>query len=186
MLVPLCRALHTHIRTLLDMGQDEDVIIEPVATGRRGRTESLRTRLGADRDVIAAEWRLEPVDSPPVPRVHPGYDWFFVLSGAVELILGERTLHVYEGQEAECSTMTPHGVRSTSGRPRSSPSSTALATVLMSTTRIGSPRLSEFPSIDLRRIGRSDWRLVKATQTVLKLSHIHSGSWLGLSGTRQG
>ncbi len=110
-LVPLCRALHTDIATLLDMAQDEDVIIKPVAAHTPGWTQWRLTRPGGDRDVVAAKWRLEPVDTAPVPQVHPGHDWFFVLSGAVELVLGERTLYVYEGQAAEFSTMTPHCMR---------------------------------------------------------------------------
>ncbi len=109
-LVPLCRALHTDISTLVDMAQDQDVITKPVATETGGRTEWRLTRPGADRDVVAAKWRLEPSDATPEAQVHPGHDWFFVLSGVVQLILGERTLYVYEGQAAEFSTMTPHRV----------------------------------------------------------------------------
>jgi quercetin dioxygenase-like cupin family protein len=41
-------------------------------------------------------------------RVHPGKDWFTVLSGTVVLLLGERTILVEAGQAAEFSTMTPH------------------------------------------------------------------------------
>lgn len=109
-LVPLCRALHTDISTLLDMAQDQDVIIKPVATETGSRTEWRLTRPGADRDVVAAKWRLEPSEVTPEPQVHPGHDWFFVLSGVVELLLGDRTLYVSEGQAAEFSTMTPHAV----------------------------------------------------------------------------
>jgi quercetin dioxygenase-like cupin family protein len=42
--------------------------------------------------------------------VHPGHDWFFVLSGAVRLGLGDRTIIVGEGEAAEFSTMTPHSI----------------------------------------------------------------------------
>jgi quercetin dioxygenase-like cupin family protein len=41
-------------------------------------------------------------------RVHPGKDWFTVLSGTVVLLLGERTILVEAGQAAEFSTMVPH------------------------------------------------------------------------------
>ena len=109
-LVPLCLALHTDISTLLDMAQDEDVIIKPVAAQTGERTEWRLTRHDG-RDIVAAKWRLEPSAAGPDPQVHPGHDWFFVLSGAVELVLGERTLYVYEGQAADFSTMTPHRLR---------------------------------------------------------------------------
>jgi quercetin dioxygenase-like cupin family protein len=46
-------------------------------------------------------------------RVHPGRDWFTVLSGTIVLRLGERTILVRAGEAAEFSTMEPHafGVR---------------------------------------------------------------------------
>ena len=42
-------------------------------------------------------------------RVHPGRDWFTVLSGTLVLRLGERTIMVEAGEAAEFSTMIPHG-----------------------------------------------------------------------------
>jgi quercetin dioxygenase-like cupin family protein len=41
-------------------------------------------------------------------KVHPGQDWFTVLSGTIVLLLGERTIMVEAGQAAEFSTMVPH------------------------------------------------------------------------------
>jgi quercetin dioxygenase-like cupin family protein len=41
-------------------------------------------------------------------KVHPGRDWFTVLSGTARLQLGDRTILVEAGQAAEFSTMTPH------------------------------------------------------------------------------
>ncbi|WP_211224051.1 cupin domain-containing protein [Pseudonocardia asaccharolytica] len=40
--------------------------------------------------------------------VHPGREWFTVLSGTARLQLGERTILVQAGGAAESSTMTPH------------------------------------------------------------------------------
>ena len=40
--------------------------------------------------------------------VHPGRDWFTVLSGTVLLLLGDRAITVAAGQAAEFSTMVPH------------------------------------------------------------------------------
>jgi mannose-6-phosphate isomerase-like protein (cupin superfamily) len=47
--------------------------------------------------------------------VHPGRDWFTVLSGTVVLLLGERRIMIDSGQAAEFSTMTPHGFRAHRG-----------------------------------------------------------------------
>jgi quercetin dioxygenase-like cupin family protein len=52
--------------------------------------------------------RLEPTRQKRQPRVHPGYDWFFVLEGRVCLSLGEREILVETGEAAEFDTMTPH------------------------------------------------------------------------------
>ena len=47
--------------------------------------------------------------------MHPGYEWFTVLSGVLTLRLGERTIQVREGQAAEFSTMTPHALDANDG-----------------------------------------------------------------------
>ncbi|WP_328656250.1 cupin domain-containing protein [Streptomyces sp. NBC_00334] len=47
--------------------------------------------------------------------VHPGRDWFTVLSGTVVLYLGERVIRVEASQAASFSTMTPHAVRGDRG-----------------------------------------------------------------------
>ena len=47
--------------------------------------------------------------------VHPGRDWFTVLSGTVVLLLGERRITIEAGQAAEFTTMTPHAFRTLRG-----------------------------------------------------------------------
>ena len=75
-------------------------------------TTWLLSRTGAPRGMTIAKLRV----TRPVParlRVHPGRDWFTVLSGTIVLRLGERTILVRAGEAAEFSTMEPHafGVR---------------------------------------------------------------------------
>ena len=53
-----------------------------------------------------SEWQFVP-DQVEM-QVHPGRDWFFVLSGTVKLLLGEREILVHAGHVADFSTMTPH------------------------------------------------------------------------------
>lgn len=103
----LCRALQVDINALLDAnGDDEDVVIRPLPTRSTGRITWPLSR--ATSSTIAAKVRLEPGAPTGGPRVHPGHDWFFVLSGRVLLTLGQRELVVAEGEAAEFSTMTPH------------------------------------------------------------------------------
>lgn len=109
MLQPLCRALQTDVASLLDDTSDDDVVIRPVATRAHGHTTWPLSRSGSG--VIALKMRMEPSTDEPDPQVHPGHDWFFVLSGVVELTLGDRTIPVEAGEAAEFSTMTPHAIR---------------------------------------------------------------------------
>lgn len=108
----LCRAFQVEMSALLDSSSSaDDVVIRPVAAPCDSGTIWPLTRADSPRDVVAAKWRLEPTDSTPEPQVHPGHDWFFVISGAIELTLGDRRIIVGRGEVAEFSTMTPHAMR---------------------------------------------------------------------------
>ena len=43
-------------------------------------------------------------------QVHPGWEWFTVLTGRARLELGDRVLIVEAGEAAEFSTMMPHRI----------------------------------------------------------------------------
>ncbi|MEH1122878.1 helix-turn-helix domain-containing protein [Micromonospora sp. CPCC 206061] len=53
----------------------------------------------------------------PDPRVHEGYEWLYVLSGQLRLVLGEHDLVLDAGEAAEFDTRVPHWFGSASGRP---------------------------------------------------------------------
>ena len=97
-LTPIARALGTTLDQLVESDDDADVVIRPLRDQARGMTIA---KLRVTRKVPA---RL---------RVHPGRDWFTVLSGTIVLRLGERIILVRAGEAAEFSTMVPHafGVR---------------------------------------------------------------------------
>ncbi len=109
-LVPIARALGTTLDQLLEQAEDEDVVIRPQPDHTRGLTTWLLSREGTPHGVTVAKMRITPersTGSEP-PRVHPGREWFTVLSGTVRLQLGERTILVEAGDAAEFSTMVPH------------------------------------------------------------------------------
>jgi transcriptional regulator with XRE-family HTH domain len=112
LLVPLCQAMQTDINALLDTDSETDVVIRPVAaTYDHGMTIWPLTRHRDATGIVALKVRLEPTarhEPSEVPGVHPGHDWFFVLSGVVKLTLGDSEILVHEGEAAEFSTMTPH------------------------------------------------------------------------------
>jgi DNA-binding Xre family transcriptional regulator/quercetin dioxygenase-like cupin family protein len=110
-LAPIARALGTTLDQLVDSVDDDDVVIRPQRDVVRGMTTWMLTREPGPHGMTVAKMRV----TKPAPRrgtdqlrVHPGKDWFTVLSGTVVLLLGERTILVKAGQAAEFSTMIPH------------------------------------------------------------------------------
>ncbi|MEU4891171.1 helix-turn-helix transcriptional regulator [Streptomyces sp. NPDC044780] len=103
----IARALGTTLDQLVESADDGDVIIRPQHDTARGLTAWMLNR---QPGVVVAKMRL----TKPAPtradalRVHPGWDWFTVLSGTVVLVLGDRRILVETGQAAEFSTMVPH------------------------------------------------------------------------------
>lgn len=53
----------------------------------------------------------------PEPRAHEGYEWLYVLSGRMRLILGNRDLTIAAGEVAEFDTHVPHWFGSADGSP---------------------------------------------------------------------
>jgi transcriptional regulator with XRE-family HTH domain len=112
-LLPLASALQVGLDSLLDVRSDDDVVIRPVPSSAGERTTWMLSQ--PTGNTIAVKIRLEPTDRAPEQRVHPGYDWFFVLGGRVRLLLGERELIVETGEAAEFATMTPHSFAACDG-----------------------------------------------------------------------
>lgn len=53
----------------------------------------------------------------PDPKAHEGYEWLYVLSGRMRLVLGDQDLVLGPGEVAEFDTRMPHWFGSTGGRP---------------------------------------------------------------------
>jgi transcriptional regulator with XRE-family HTH domain len=106
-LTQIARALGTTLDQLVEPGNDADVVIRPHRDDARGVTTWLLSRAGAPPGMSVAKLRVTR-RVPERLRVHPGWDWFTVLSGTVVLRLGERTILVRAGEAAEFSTMVPH------------------------------------------------------------------------------
>ncbi len=53
----------------------------------------------------------------PEQQVHEGYDWFYVLSGKLRLLLGEHDLTLTAGEVAEFDTRTPHAMMNPGPEP---------------------------------------------------------------------
>ncbi|HHV21435.1 MAG TPA: helix-turn-helix transcriptional regulator [Propionibacterium sp.] len=55
-------------------------------------------------------WKIElpPASRPLKLHEHDGYEWFYVLSGTVRLVLGEQDLELEAGEAVEFDTRVPH------------------------------------------------------------------------------
>jgi transcriptional regulator with XRE-family HTH domain len=79
-----------------------------------------RTVLPLTRQPSALQaWKVViPADQTrPDPRTHTGYEWLYVLSGRLRLVLGELDLVLGTGEAAEFDTRQPHWFGSTGKQP---------------------------------------------------------------------
>ncbi|MFG2981532.1 helix-turn-helix domain-containing protein [Streptomyces sp. NPDC048258] len=109
LLLPLAKAHRVALDELVGAPDTGDPRIRPRPIVRHGSTYVPLTRnFGGVR---AFKQILPPVEgTPPLPelRVHEGYEWLYVLSGRVRLLLGAHDLVLGPGEAAEFDTRTPH------------------------------------------------------------------------------
>lgn len=56
---------------------------------------------------------IPTTESDPLTRTHPGYEWLYVLSGRLRLVLGDYDVTLGAGEVAEFDTQHPHWFGST-------------------------------------------------------------------------
>jgi transcriptional regulator with XRE-family HTH domain len=114
-LVPIARALESTLDQLVESGDDDDVVIRPHRDRVQGITTWLLSRADGPQGMTVAKMRITARRPRGELRVHPGRDWFTVLSGTARLYLGDRVILVAAGQAAQFSTMTPHAITADGG-----------------------------------------------------------------------
>lgn len=109
-LTAIARALGASLDELVESSGGDDVVIRPIHDQARGRTYWPLNGTDSPNGVTVGRIRFTRPASrdPRAQKVHPGRDWFIVLSGTVELLLGEREVMVRTGEAAAFSTMVPH------------------------------------------------------------------------------
>lgn len=110
LLLPLARAHQVPLDELVDAPETGDPRVRAKPIVRHGRTFVPLTRrpggLQAFKIIVPPREASEPLE----PRVHEGYEWIYVLSGRLHLVLGHRTLDLGPGEVVEFDTRTPHVV----------------------------------------------------------------------------
>ncbi|MFF5449243.1 helix-turn-helix domain-containing protein [Streptomyces sp. NPDC012888] len=110
LLLPLARAHRVALDELVGAPETGDPRVRAKAFVRHGSTYVPLTRnLGG---VQAFKTVMPPAPDPSAPppeqRVHEGYEWLYVLSGRLRLLLGEHDLVLTSGEAAEFDTRIPH------------------------------------------------------------------------------
>ena len=108
LLLPLAKAHQVPLDELVGAPPTGDPRVHARPLHRYGRTIiPLTSRPGG----LQAFKQIIPAGNPeqrPDPRSHEGYEWLYVLSGRLRLILGEHDLVLKPGEAAEFDTHTPH------------------------------------------------------------------------------
>jgi len=108
LLLPLARAHQVPLDELVDAPATGDPRVHPQPFVRRGVTVLPLTRrpggLQAFKQIYPPHWP----GTDPEQGSHEGYEWLYVLSGRLRLLLGEHDVTLKAGEAAEFDTHVPH------------------------------------------------------------------------------
>ena len=107
LLLPLAGAHRVPLDELVGTlpGGDPRVTARPIIRGRQ--TILPLTRHAGSPQAYKTIIPAGPVQEPE-PKTHEGYEWIYVLSGRVRLVLGDHDLVLTAGEAAEFDCRTPH------------------------------------------------------------------------------
>jgi len=115
LLLPLARAHQIPLDELVDAPETGDPRVRAKPIVRHGRTYIPLTRrpggLQAFKQIVPAH------RAAPEQQSHEGYEWLYVLSGRLRLVLGEHDVVLGAGEAAEFDTRVPHWFGSTGEGP---------------------------------------------------------------------
>ena len=109
LLLPLARAHRVALDELVDAPETGDPRIRPKPVTRHGRTFIALTRRPGGLQSFKIVLPVEKATTPTL-KTHEGYEWIYVLSGRVRLVLGTRDITLEPGEVVEFDTRTPHWI----------------------------------------------------------------------------
>lgn len=114
LLIPLVRELGVGLDALIGTATPDPRV--PARQRKVGQV--LVQSLSPESSAIQTfRMRIPASKSTPEPGTHEGYDWLYVLSGNLRLVLGEHDIVMGPGEAAEFNTQTPHWMGSTGDGP---------------------------------------------------------------------
>jgi transcriptional regulator with XRE-family HTH domain len=108
LLLPLARAHRVPLDELIGAPATGDPRIHAQPTTRNGMTILPLTRRPGGLQAYKLVIPTTRAQQAPELQVHEGYEWLYVLSGQLRLMLGEHDLVLRAGEAAEFDTRIPH------------------------------------------------------------------------------
>jgi transcriptional regulator with XRE-family HTH domain len=109
LLLALARAHQVPLDELVDAPETGDPRVHPRPFDHKGRTVIPLTRrpggIQGFKQIFPPGWPA----GEPERGSHEGYEWLYVLSGRLRLLLGEHDVVLTAGEAAEFDTHVPHG-----------------------------------------------------------------------------
>jgi transcriptional regulator with XRE-family HTH domain len=107
LLLPLARAHQMPLDELVDAPETGDPRVRAKPITRHGRTYLPLTRRPGGLQAFKIIMPPTP-DAVPSLSTHEGYEWTYILSGRLRLVLGDQDLILKAGEVIEFDTRTPH------------------------------------------------------------------------------
>ncbi|MEU2624913.1 XRE family transcriptional regulator [Streptomyces sp. NPDC007157] len=115
LLLPIAQAHQVPLDELVGAPPVGDPRVRAKPMERHGRTFWPLTRQPGGLQAFKVVEPKRKLD--PEPRTHEGYEWLYVLSGKLRLVLGEHDVVLAAGEAAEFDTRVPHWFGSTGEGP---------------------------------------------------------------------
>lgn len=115
LLLPLARAYAVPLDEIVGAPQTGDPRVHLRPVNRDGMTFVPLTRRAGNPH--AYKLVIPPNTREPEPQSHEGYEWAYVLSGRLRLLLGDRSLTMTPGEAAEFDTHVPHWLGADGDQP---------------------------------------------------------------------
>ncbi|MFG1972857.1 helix-turn-helix domain-containing protein [Nonomuraea fuscirosea] len=115
LLLPLARTYEVPLDDLVGAPRTGDPRIHLKPMRRHGMIFVPLSRRPGSTQAFKMIIPAGPKPLEPTPQTHEGFEWLYVLSGRLRLVLGERDLTMTAGEIAEFDTSLPHWLGSADG-----------------------------------------------------------------------
>lgn len=117
LLLPLAQAHRVPLDDLVGAPPTGDPRVHLKPVDRHGRTYVPLTQMPGPLQAFKLVIRPGQTHAEPNPQTHQGFEWLYVLSGRLRLVLGEHDVVMGSGEAAEFDTRVPHWFACADDRP---------------------------------------------------------------------